>query len=151
MHRNLIYDTTRWYHKRVHEIGWYLKGCPNLGPLSMVQSVVINFSSKVYSKSLLKVWSLKRSIVYSLILDYQFCACIMRVSGIPQLQVIQMERLYGYKWHIMYDRWFTIALLTSGFGQVWTELGLKNAYNFRRDHTNAQLCSCRQRISWQVL
>ena len=35
----------RWYHKRVHEIGWYL---------SMVQSVVINFSSKVYSKSLLK-------------------------------------------------------------------------------------------------
>ena len=35
----------RWYHKRVQEIGWYL---------SMVQSVVINFSSKVYSKSLLK-------------------------------------------------------------------------------------------------
>ena len=35
----------RWYHKQVHEIGWYL---------SMVQSVVINFSSKVYSKSLLK-------------------------------------------------------------------------------------------------
>ena len=29
---NLIYDTTRWYHKRVHEIGWYLKGGPNLGP-----------------------------------------------------------------------------------------------------------------------
>ena len=43
----------------MHEIGWYLKGGPNLGPplrhpLSMVQSVVINFSSKVYSKSLLK-------------------------------------------------------------------------------------------------
>ena len=38
----------------------------------MVQSLVINFSSKVYSKSLLKVESLKRSIVYSLILDYMF-------------------------------------------------------------------------------
>ena len=29
-----------WYHKRVCEIGWYLKGCPKLGPLSMVQSDV---------------------------------------------------------------------------------------------------------------
>ena len=57
----------------------------------------INFSSKVYSKSLLKVESLKRSIVYSLILDYQFCACVMRISGVPQLQVIHMERLYRYK------------------------------------------------------
>ena len=56
----------------------------------------INFSSKVYSKSLLKVESLKGLVVYSLILDYQFCACVMRVSGIPQLQVIQMEHLYGY-------------------------------------------------------
>ena len=37
------------------------------------------------------------SIVYSLILDYQFCACVMRTSGVPQLQVIRMERLYGYK------------------------------------------------------
>ena len=33
----------------------------------------------------------------SLILDYQFCACVMRTSGAPQLQVIRMERLYGYK------------------------------------------------------
>ena len=57
----------------------------------------INFSSKIYSKSLLKVESLKGLVIYSLILDYQFCACVMRVSGIPQLQVIQMERLYGYK------------------------------------------------------
>ena len=63
----------------------------------MVQSVVINFSSKVYSKSLLKVGSLKRSIVYSLILDYQFCACIMQIGGVPQLQVIHMEHLYDYK------------------------------------------------------
>ena len=37
------------------------------------------------------------SIVYSLILDYQFCTCVMRTSGVPQLQVICMERLYGYK------------------------------------------------------
>ena len=36
----------RWYHKQVHEIGWYL---------SMVQSVVINFSSKVYEKGLKEV------------------------------------------------------------------------------------------------
>ena len=57
----------------------------------------INFSSKVYSKSLLKVGKLKGSVVYSLILDYQFCACVMQVSGIPQLQVIHMERLYGYE------------------------------------------------------
>ena len=57
----------------------------------------INFLSKVYSKSLPKVGSLKGSVVYSLILDYQFCACIMWVSGISQLKVIHMERLYGYK------------------------------------------------------
>ena len=57
----------------------------------------INFSSKVYSKSLLKVGLLKGSILYTLILDYQFCACVMRTSGVPQLQVIRMERLYGYK------------------------------------------------------
>ena len=58
----------------------------------MVQSVVINFSSKVYSKSLLK-----GLVVYSLILNYQFCACIMWISSIPQLQVIHMEHLYSYK------------------------------------------------------
>ena len=27
----------------------------------------------------------------------------------------------------MYDRWFTIALLTLGFGQVWTKLGLQKS------------------------
>ena len=57
----------------------------------------IDFSSKVYSKSLLKVESLKGSVVYSLILNYQFCACVMWISGIPQLQVIHMEHLYGYE------------------------------------------------------
>ena len=57
----------------------------------------INFSSKVHSKSLLKVGSLNRLIAYSLILDYQFYTCVMRISGVPQLQVIYMEHLYGYK------------------------------------------------------
>ena len=37
------------------------------------------------------------AIAYSLILNSQFCACVIRISGIPQLQVIHMERLYGYK------------------------------------------------------
>ena len=27
----------------------------------------------------------------------------------------------------MYDRWFTIALLTAGFGQVWAKLGLQKS------------------------
>ena len=27
----------------------------------------------------------------------------------------------------MYDRWFTIALLTAEFGQVWAKLGLKKS------------------------
>ena len=62
-----------------------------------VLEYIINFSSKVYSKSLLKVGTLKGSVVYSLILNYQFCACVMLASGVPQLQVIHMERLYGYK------------------------------------------------------
>ena len=28
---------------------------------------------------------------------------------------------------MMYDRWFTIALLMSGFGQVWAKLGLQKS------------------------
>ena len=27
----------------------------------------------------------------------------------------------------MYDRWFTIALLTLGFGEVWAKLGLRKS------------------------
>ena len=27
----------------------------------------------------------------------------------------------------MYDRWFTIALLALGFGQVWAKLGLRKS------------------------
>ena len=65
-------------------------------PLWKVRRAVVPFI-KVYSKSLLKVESLKGSIAYSLILDYQFCACVMRISGVPQLQVIHMEHLYDYK------------------------------------------------------
>ena len=57
----------------------------------------INFSSKDYSISLLKVESLKGSVVYSLIFNYQFRACVMRVSGVPQLQAIQEKCSYDYK------------------------------------------------------
>ena len=96
----------------------------------------INFLNKVYSKSLLNVWSLKGSVVYSLILDYQFCTCVMRISGIPQLQVIRMERLYGYKSHIIYDRWVYHCFTD---GKIWASLGkagiTRISYNFRRDHT----------------
>ena len=63
----------------------------------------INFSNKVYSKSLLKVESLKGSVVYSLILNYQFCACVMRVSGVPKLQTIHTECLYSCKWRSTRD------------------------------------------------
>ena len=72
----------------------------------------------------------------SLILDYQLCTCVMRTSGIPQLQVIRMERLYGYKWHVMYDRWVYHCFTD---GRIWASLGKAGitiiAYNFRRDRT----------------
>ena len=46
----------------------------------------------------------------------------MWISGIPQLQVIHMERLYGYKWHIMYDQWvyhcFTDVRIWASLGQI---------------------------------
>ena len=57
----------------------------------------------------------------SSILDYQFCACVMRISGVPQLQVIRMERLYGYSDTSYMIGVFTIALLMAEFGQVWAE------------------------------
>ena len=72
---------------------------PQAGARDRMENVleyIINFSSKVYSKSLLKVESLK-SVVYSLILNYQFCACVMRVNGVPQLQAIHEKRLYDHK------------------------------------------------------
>ena len=76
----------------------------------------------------------------------------------------------------MYDRWFTIALLMLGFGQVWAKLGLQRSRTtlgeivglhncvvadkgsidkagIRESRTTlgdlrtAQLCSCRQRIN----
>ena len=91
----------------------------------------INFSSKVYSKSLLKVESLKGSVVYSLILDYQFCARVMRISGVPQLQVIHMKRLYGYKWHIIYDRWVYHCFTD---GRIWASLGKAGITRIARLH-----------------
>ena len=60
-------------------------------PFIISITMEINLSSKVYSKSLLKVESLKGSVVCSLILDYQFYACAMWVSGVPQLQTIHTE------------------------------------------------------------
>ena len=48
-----------------------------------------------------------------------FYACEMWIRGVPQLQVICRERLYGCKSHLVCDRWFTITLVTSEFGQVW--------------------------------
>ena len=84
----------------------------------------INFSSKVYSKSLLKVGSLKGSVVYSLILNYQLCAWVMWVSGVPQLQAIHKSvYMIVSDTSCMIDV-FTIALLTAEFGQVWAKLGL---------------------------
>ena len=81
------------------EASWYnaRKAWRAVVPFIINITMEINFSSKVYSKSLLQVGSLNRLIAYSLILDYKFCACVMRISGVPQLQVIYMEHLYGYK------------------------------------------------------
>ena len=66
---------------------------------------------------------------------------IMQISSIPQLQVIHMERLYGYEWHITYDRWFTIALLTSGFGQVWVKLGLQKSRTTLGEIAQLHICA----------
>ena len=44
-----------------------------------------------------------------------------RISGVPQLQVIRMERLYGYSDTSYMIGVFPIALLTAEFGQVWAE------------------------------
>ena len=63
--------------------GSIMKSVESCGTIYINITMEINFSSKVYSKSLLKVGSLKGSVVYSLILDYQFCACVMRISGVP--------------------------------------------------------------------
>ena len=73
----------------------------------------------------------------------------------------------------MYDQWFTIVLLMSGFGQVWAKLGLQRSHTtleeiarlhncavadqgsideyyrdldkvgIKKNCTTAQLCSCR--------
>ena len=56
----------------------------------------------------------------SSILDYQICACVMRTSGVPQLQVIRIERLYGYKSHVMYDRCVYHCFTD---GRIWASLG----------------------------
>ena len=66
---------------------------------------------------------------YSLIMSCEFCACVIRIRGVPQLQVIHMEWLYGCKWHlrkagsmswpVLYSRW-----ILGKTGQVWYDFGL---------------------------
>ena len=85
-----------WYHKLSLATG-ARDSMENVLEYIINITMEINFSSKVYSKSLLKVESLKESVVYSFILNYQFCACVMGVSGVPQLQVIHKKHLYGSK------------------------------------------------------
>ena len=41
----------------------------------------------------------------------------------------------------MYDRWFTIALLTSGFGQVWAKLGLQKSRTTLGEIARLQNCA----------
>ena len=66
-----------------------------------------------------------------LLLVIEFCACVIRIRDVPQLQVILMERLY----YCMIDG-FTIALLLSEFGEVWA------SYDFvkRVAQTLIQVC-----------
>ena len=41
----------------------------------------------------------------------------------------------------MYDRWFTIALLASGFGQVWAKLGLQKSRTTLEEIAQLQNCA----------
>ena len=41
----------------------------------------------------------------------------------------------------MYDRWFIIALLTLGFGQVWTKLGLQKSRTTLGEITQLHNCA----------
>ena len=41
----------------------------------------------------------------------------------------------------MYDRWFTIALLTSGFGKVWAKLGLQKLHTTLGEITRLHNCA----------
>ena len=130
----------RWYNRKVHS------DVKRLGICGYTIYYKHYYGNKVFQESLLqkftKIWVIKTSVVYSLILNYQFCACVMRVSGVPQLQVIHKKRLYGYKWHITFDRCVYHCLTE---GRIWASLGkagiTKIAYDFRRDRTTSQLCS----------
>ena len=41
----------------------------------------------------------------------------------------------------MYDRWFTIALLTLGFGQVWAKLGLQKSCTTLGEIVQLHICA----------
>ena len=79
---------------RGHEIGWYLKGCPNLGtplpdPFSMVQSVVINFSS------LLKKFTKRVTLVVYLSLGSYILSRSMEADILKSKKDIYLVQKYG--------------------------------------------------------
>ena len=47
----------------------------------------------------------------------------------------------------MHDRWFTIALLTSGFGQVWAKLGLQKSRTTLGEIARLQNCAVAEKGS----
>ena len=93
----------------------------------------INFSSKVYSKSLLK-----GSVVYSLILDYHaYCG------------LVAFHNCKLYTWSV-YMVMSDISCMIDGLPLLYWRRNLGKsgqaceiAYDFGRDRTTAQLCSCR--------
>ena len=67
---------------RVREIGWYNSMVPLGGTICLTHYNVKHFKGS-YGRN---------ESQHSLILNCQFCTCVMQISGIPQLQVIHMER-----------------------------------------------------------
>ena len=62
------------------------------GKFCMTSFVLIHYNVKHFKGS----WG-KNESRYSMIMNCKFCACVMQITGVPQLQVIYMERLYGCK------------------------------------------------------
>ena len=64
------------------------------------------------------------SVVYSLILDYQFCACVMGLVAFHNCKLFIYMIISDTSCMIGV---FTIALLTAELGQVWAKLGLRES------------------------
>ena len=47
----------------------------------------------------------------------------------------------------MYDQWFTITLLTLGFGQVWAKLGLQKSYTTLGEIVRLHNCAVADKAS----